>query len=175
MKKWAIPSLVPFWYHLVPHHQTLPKLVYKLFKPFWTTISNCIFCLNEHRKTFISKGVDFRVFNDNATKWRTHLTYFIITALLYSLLLYWPNIHILCVIKYDPPLTADMRHSALDLSQRSQRFLPENISCFVSSLESLGKSSENDYSKVYDKGATSLVSCDCATPHHSSNFMQDKA
>ena len=81
MKKWAIPSLVPFWYHLVPHHQTLPNLVYKLFKPFWTTISNCIFCLNEHRKTFISKGVDFRVFNDNATKWRTHLTYFIITAL----------------------------------------------------------------------------------------------
>ena len=81
MKKWAIPSLVPFWYHLVPHHQTLPNLVYKLFKPFWTTISNCIFCLNEHRKTFISKGVDFRVLNDNATKWRTHLTYFIITAL----------------------------------------------------------------------------------------------
>ena len=92
-----------------------------------------------------------------------------------SIAKYWPNIHILCVIKYDPPLIADMRHSALDLSQISQRFLPENISCFVSSLESLGKSSENDYSKVYDKGATSLVSCDCATPHHSSNFMQDKA
>ena len=85
MKKWAIPSLVPFWYHLVPHHQTLPNLVYKLFKPFWTTISNCIFCLNEHRKTFISKGVDFRVLNDNATKWRTHLTYFIITALIRTL------------------------------------------------------------------------------------------
>ena len=47
--------------------------------------------------------------------------------------------------------------------------MPENISCFVSSLESLGKSSENDYSKVYDKGATSLVSCDCATP---SSFKQ---
>lgn len=48
---------------------------------------------------------------------------------------YWPNIHILCVIKYDPPPIADMRHSALDLSQISQRFLPENIlSCFVSSL-----------------------------------------
>ena len=68
MKKWAIPSLVPFWYHLVPHHQTLPNLVYKHLKPFWTTFRKGIFWLNEHRKTFISKSADFVIFSDITNK-----------------------------------------------------------------------------------------------------------
>ena len=63
-----MPSLVPFWYHLVPHHQTLPNLVYKHLKPFWTTFRKGIFWLNKHRKTFISKSADFVIFSDITNK-----------------------------------------------------------------------------------------------------------
>ena len=82
-----IPSLVAIG-DVVPNGtKMVPNLVWLIFSLSFTTFSCNIFWLDEHRKSFISKGVDFRVFNDNATKWRTHLTYFIITALAVT---FWP-------------------------------------------------------------------------------------
>ena len=87
-----MPSLVPFWYHLVPHHQTLPNLVYKHLKPFWTTFRKGIFWLNKHRKTFISKSADFVIFSDITNKMAdaSDILY-ISTALIQSLCGRWSH------------------------------------------------------------------------------------
>ena len=63
-----IPSLVAFG-DVVPNGtKMVPNLVWLIFSLFFTPFSCNIFWLDQHRKSFISKSVDFSILNDNGYK-----------------------------------------------------------------------------------------------------------